>query len=52
MVDKDGKPQPAIRIERKWNCAFGNHIGSDERTTDSQGRFEFPTVTAKSLFVS
>jgi hypothetical protein len=51
LVDKDGTPQPGIRLDRTWNWGWKNEQGSDFVVTDAEGRFALPLVTGRSMTV-
>jgi hypothetical protein len=50
LVTGNEQPAAGIRIVRSWKWGFNSQSGSDETTTDSEGRFQLPPVTGKSLF--
>lgn len=49
LVGNSGAPAASVRLVRTWEWAWSRQQGSDEATTDTQGRFHFPAVTGRSL---
>jgi len=50
LVDGGGKPQPGVRIERKWT--WNGESSGDETTTAADGSFRFPDATSTSLMAA
>lgn len=49
LVTESGAPVANVRVTRRWVWGWNSKTGTDETTTDAEGRFAFDKVTGRSF---
>lgn len=49
LVAGDGSGVPGVTVVRRWEWGWNGRTGEEVTVTDGEGRFEFGTVTGRSL---
>ena len=50
VLDQRGQPVPGAQIERSYSWTWKKQQGTDQASTDAQGRFQFPAMQGSSFF--
>ena len=50
VVLERGQPVPGAQIERSYSWTWKKQQGTDQASTDAQGRFQFPAIQGSSFF--
>lgn len=45
----DGKPVAGVEVEQRYHWRWKDKRGTEKTTTDTSGRFQFSTITGKSM---
>ncbi|MEL6206190.1 MAG: carboxypeptidase-like regulatory domain-containing protein [Pseudomonadota bacterium] len=49
VADASGAPVAGATVTRRWTWGLNDRTGTEQTTTDAEGRFRFPPVEARSL---